>query len=119
MKRVCPEHKCKMDHTSTLYGGRYDCPMDGCTMMCWDGPTSTPADQETRDARKAAHAAFDALWKPGPNIRGNRSNKRRSNAYKALAEHMGLSIKETHIGMFSKDQCEAVTEFVKARQVIS
>lgn len=108
MIHTCPTHNLKMDHTSTRYGARYDCPVDDCTVMCWGGPTSRPADQETRDARILAHAALDPLWK-----NELRRRKARSFVYKALAEFMGLSPKETHIGMFTTSQCFAVVNFTK------
>jgi len=92
----CPEHGCRLVRSVTKHGPRYDCPADGCTVRCWGGSTSTPADQDTRDARMKAHAAFDALPMP------------RSKRYRWLAQVMGLDQKHAHIGMFTRDQCETV-----------
>ena len=78
-------------------------------MACWDGPTSSPADKETRDARVAAHAALDPLWRIG----GKGRTKRRTALYKTLSMMLGLPMKETHIGMFTAEQCAAVVEFCK------
>ena len=57
------------------------------------------ANSELRNWKKAAHAAFDPLWKYGP-YRG-----RRNEAYRWLSEKMGTPIEFTHIGMplFSTD----------------
>lgn len=70
--------------------------------MCWDGSTSTPADQKTRDARHQAHEAFDPIWKEGW--------LKRSQAYKELARLMKLTPDKTHIGMFNLQQCLEVHE---------
>lgn len=58
------------------------------------------ANSELRDAKKRAHLAFDPIWR----------NKRytRGQAYKWLAETMGLTREECHIGMFSIRQCTQV-----------
>ena len=105
-KWVCPDHDVRMDSRSTQYGPRYHCPVDGCTVAGWAGATSTPANQETRDLRIAAHAAFDALWREG--ARGARKA-----AYMALAKFLGLDGKDTHIGMFNAEQCRKVIVFAK------
>lgn len=97
---VCPVHGRLLRATSTQYGLRYECPTDGCTVVCWGGSTSTPADYETRQARRRCHAAFDELWKPGGRFRS------RTAAYRWLARAMNLPVSQAHIGMFNKDQCE-------------
>jgi len=104
-KMVCPTHDIKLLAKSTQYGMRYDCPHEGCDVMCWAGKTSTPANQATRDARKVAHAHFDVLWKSGQYKRGT--------LYKQLAEHFGITQEKCHIGMFNIDQCRKVLEFVQ------
>ncbi len=63
--KICPEHNCLLESHKTQFGVRFQCPMAGCTVACWDGSTSTPADYETRQARIAAHDPFDYLWKSG------------------------------------------------------
>ena len=103
MKRVCPIHKVKLEPCKTRYGLRWNCPVEGCTVSCWDGDTSTPADFETRRARRYAHAAFDPLWKQGEIPKGK--------LFKMLAEYMDLPQKDTHIGHFTKSQCEQVRAF--------
>lgn len=90
---VCPDHGVESVRTITAYRHRWDCPVAGCTWRCWDGQTSTPADNELCQLRAECHRQFDAL----PYMRRQR--------YKWLAETTGLSQQESHIGMFSKEQC--------------
>lgn len=104
--KICPDHNVSLFRRQTRYGGRWMCPVDGCTVACWDGSTSTPADQETRDARIEAHDAFDALWRD--------RHISRSEAYRRLAAFMNVGKHETHIGMFDKEQCEIVVEFSRS-----
>lgn len=103
--QLCPEHVKSLVATKTKYGTRNSCPVAGCTVACWDGSTSTPADEETRQARMDAHNAFDRLWKSGAFSR--------KKAYRKLAEFMGLKAEKTHIGLFNKYQARAVIEFCK------
>ena len=68
-----------------------------------------PANKELREARNRAHKAFDPLWRLG--------GMGRKEAYKFLADRMGLGKDETHIGMFNLEQCKQVilicSEFTK------
>lgn len=90
----------------TKYGTRYGCPVGGCTVVLWSGSTSTPADYATRQMRIEAHSWFDALWQSGIFSR--------QRAYKKLAKYLGLSPRKTHIGCFSKEQCERTIDFCRA-----
>lgn len=63
-------------------------------------PLGTLANAELRRWRSLAHIKFDWLWESG--------KMPRKVAYKWLAQKMGLPKSETHIGMFSKEQCKAV-----------
>lgn len=100
----CTKHRqTRLKPTDTKYGLRYSCPVEGCTVVLWDGSTSTPADYETRQARIEAHSWFDALWQSGIFTR--------KKAYKKLAAHLGLSPRKTHIGHFNKDQCQRTIDF--------
>lgn len=103
--KFCPAHIKALVKSETKYGPRYDCPVSGCTVMCWNGKTSLPADQETRDARIEAHDSFDALWKGQKHKRGY--------YYGKLADYLGLSPQETHIGMFDIETCKRVVGFAK------
>lgn len=100
-KYRCPKDNSLLLPTQTRFGKRWDCPVHGCTVMCWDGQTSTPADQETRQARIEAHALFDAL------------PMRKAQRYKWLQDQMQLEPKDAHIGMFTLEQCQALIERIK------
>ncbi len=100
-KMVCPTHGGKLIRTQTKYGGRYGCDVDGCDVCCWEGRTSTPADQATRDARQLAHAEFDPHWKGRP-------GRRRHFCYTSLSRVLGIQMDECHIGMMPLEQCERV-----------
>jgi hypothetical protein len=81
------------------------------------------ADKELRDAKVAAHSAFDVLWKKKvqKEIKKDRSRssglrylklraQTRTEAYQWLSEAMGLPVQHTHIGMFDVEQCRRVVE---------
>ena len=104
-KPRCPKHDGELKPQKTKWGIRYCCPFLGCSVVCWDGGTSTPADYDTRQARRAAHAAFNPLWQDGRISKGE--------VYKQLSEFMGLPRKGTHIGYFDIQQCERVIKFVE------
>lgn len=61
-----------------------------------------PCGGVTREARKAAHAAFDQLW------RGPQACKSRSAAYRWLAREMGLHPDNCHIGTMNAAQAREV-----------
>ena len=105
-KYKCPDNKVRLVVLQSPYGRKWECPVAGCTVACWGGPTSTPADAATRKARIAAHAQFDQIWKSG--------RMRRAEAYKRLQDHLGLSKGRTHIGMFDAETCARVIEFCKS-----
>lgn len=73
-------------------------------------PLGTPTDAVGREARKRAHAAFDALWRR--DYDGN--SRRRTRAYNQLAYAMGLPPEECHIARFGVMQCDAVVLAVRA-----
>lgn len=70
-------------------------------------PLGVPADKETRAARIRAHDAFDALWR-GPHRRMSRRA-----AYSWMAQVMGLSSADAHIGRFTIRQCEQLIDALK------
>ena len=102
---ICPTHKCNLVPNKTKYGVRYGCPEQLCTVACWDGSTSTPADYDTRQARIEAHDFFDHLWKSGIFTR--------SEAYKRLAKFLRVKTKDTHIGQFDKVTALKVRDFAE------
>jgi len=60
------------------------------------------ANRELRQLRRRAHVAFDPLW--------TENRMTRAKAYAWLAEQMGLTSSECHIGKFNNEQCERVIE---------
>ena len=101
----CPKHQVSMEYTKTKYGKRYFCPIAECTVACWEGSTSTPADDKTRAKRNQAHAVFDPLHKSKKYKRGT--------LYKMLAGFLGIEQEKAHIGMFDHETCEKVIEWTK------
>jgi hypothetical protein len=84
------------ERTQTAYGLRLDC----CGLWAWgEHPL---ADRATHEARKAAHAAFDPIWKRGHLSRGE--------AYRRLAEAMGLSSDECHMKLMTAEQASRVPD---------
>jgi len=79
--------------------------MYGCTIACWSGKTSTPADYETRQERIKAHDLFDIIWKSG--------KLKRTTAYRMLAMYLDTKSEDTHIGMFDKETAIKTQEYAK------
>ncbi|MBQ9346670.1 MAG: DUF3268 family zinc-finger domain-containing protein [Oscillibacter sp.] len=93
------------------YGMIYLCPHCGAYVGVHRGtdkPLGRLANAELRRWKKAAHAAFDPLWRYG------RFAGRRNDAYAWLAEQMGLPPSETHIGMFDVLKCRMVVQICRA-----
>lgn len=63
-------------------------------------PLGRLANAELRQAKMAAHAAFDPLWKF--------TTLTRNAAYQWLANQLGIPRADCHIGMFDVDQCRLV-----------
>ena len=70
-------------------------------------PLGIPGDQETRHARKSAHAAFNPLYES--------CKMSRAEAYIWLQHAMSLSIQDAHIGRFTKQQCDFLIELLERR----
>lgn len=87
---ICPSCKDPAETTNTKYGRRDDC--SNCELWSWGGKPLS--DRETHNARKAAHAAFDKLWKGG--------DMTRSDAYALLAPELGLTTRECHMATMDK-----------------
>lgn len=75
-------------------------------------PLGRLANLELRDAKVAAHAAFDPLWKGQP-------TKARSQAYRWLAVLLGIPASQCHIGMFNVEQCRRVVALCSERTLES
>lgn len=80
---VCPKCGRRAYTAKTSYGPRHAC----CGLWSWDG--APLVDAATHEARKAAHAAFDRLWKDGI--------LSRSQAYRELAKALGLKPEDCHM----------------------
>ncbi len=89
----------------------------GCSRFRWTGcggshsahqstgkPMGVPAKQDVKEARKAAHRAFDELWTTG--------RMSRKKAYEWMQKVMQLTKRETHIAKFDLAQCEKLIEEV-------
>jgi hypothetical protein len=113
---TCPEPGCgaPLALKPSQYGVFYGCTqwaVTGCrgshsAHKATGEPMGTPATAETKDARKAAHTAFDQLWMGGP------INWKRDAAYQWLKEKMGLT-EEAHFGNFTLEQCQRAIAFVR------
>ena len=96
---ICPSCGHYAYATDTRYGIRHD----HCGLWSWGG--APLVDEETHEARKAAHAAFDTLWKLHGFTRGE--------AYKLLAAEMGMTREQCHMKIMDKHTAWAVPDFVE------
>jgi hypothetical protein len=120
--RFC-NSKVKYTTHAEIYGGRtfsdwpfiYLCTNESCKASVGvhagtTHPLGTLADNKTKSARKAAHAAFDPIWKSQPN-----KGKARAEAYKWLAEKLDIERWRCHISWFDVDFCQLVVKHCAAR----
>lgn len=93
-------------HRPDLYQLRfYSCVPCNAWVGCHKGttkPLGRLANAELRQAKIAAHAAFDPLWRS--------SSQSREGAYKWLAKQLGIPRADCHIGMFNVETCRRVVE---------
>lgn len=112
-KLVCPECGADMVLRDGKFGKFYGCERyPECTgahgaHQKTMKPLGVPADSNTRKLRVRAHKALDKFWKKLPEK--ERGDKRRW-AYRWLAQQMGMTEKECHIGRFTAEQCLKVIE---------
>ena len=93
------------------------CPYCGARVGCHRGslaPLGTPALADTREARKAAHDAFDPLWRAKMRREGISRDLARGQAYCWLAEQLGLEPEACHIGMMDKATARKVVDICRA-----
>ena len=108
---LCGDCGAKMSLRESKYGWFYGCTRfprcrgTHCVHQDTKLPMGTPADKKTRQARRAAHLAFDTLWKGGPLTR--------KEAYRWLRKEMDLTEREAHIGNLTLAQCETLVAAVK------
>jgi hypothetical protein len=72
-----------------------------------DIPLGTLANEELRRARNLCKPPFETLWKS--------EKMTRSQAYIALAEHLGLETEQCHFAWFDIDQCRKAKEWAIAQ----
>jgi hypothetical protein len=89
----------EMRRAETRFGPRWHCIAPGCDIASWNKPTSTPADDETRELRRQCHEKFDRLWGP------HRRFRSRNAAYRWLQQVMRLPREKAHIGMMDLEAC--------------
>ena len=112
-KPSCPRHGSPLFYIQGRYGGFYACgryEID-CDITANKSKFDNHfhmTDQVTRDARKAAHAAFDPLWKTQNNPLRCHSQMSRKAAYHWLAEVLGTKRCDCHIQHFDAETCERV-----------
>jgi hypothetical protein len=96
-------------HRRDLYEKKfYQCAPCDAYVGCHPGTTDALgrlADADLREAKMAAHAAFDPIWKTG--------QKKRGSAYAWLCDQLGIEKKDCHIGMFDVAMCERVVAVCK------
>lgn len=85
---ICPLCGKEAREARTRYGLRASC----CGLWSWDRHPLVSAG--THQARNAAHAAFDALWKGGLISRGQ--------AYSRLGEMLGLTKEQCHMKLMDE-----------------
>jgi len=94
------------------YGPIWECVPCAAYVGCHKGTTSalgTVANKATRDARQAAHKAFDGLWKCKVKYHGWKKQSARGAGYKWLAKELGIDVTKCHIANFDEATClEAV-----------
>ncbi len=121
---TCPQcvSKAVLKDSACIYGRSYGlvyiCPRFPecqCFVGIHEGtlkPKGTLANKETREARKRAHAAFDALWR---GLEGRPAKLRRKTAYTWLAKH--FKEKEVHIGWADVARCKAIEQWAASKLV--
>jgi hypothetical protein len=117
-KVICPYCNRQAEFTTSeaFYGRDYGTNIYVCrpcnayvgTHKNSDVPMGSLATKELREMRQLAHSRFDFLWKVG--------GKTRTQAYKWMANVMGLKPEEAHIGQFNLEQCKTLIRLVHERE---
>lgn len=114
---VCGDCGAPMELRPSRFGWFYGCttwPKCSGTHGAHDdgSPRGIPANKATRMARIEAHGAFDLLWKPQSDAQEPMMS--RKEAYKWLALAMQMAPDRAHIGRFTLEECNFLTEVVQA-----
>jgi hypothetical protein len=113
------EAKLLKSSESVYHGTNY-----GPVWVCWDcnawvgalsekhdfRPKGSLANKDLRMKRMRAHKFFDTLWKVKARRDKIPTDVCRTLGYQWLAQQMGLTEEECHIGMFSEERCDRVVE---------
>lgn len=73
-------------------------------------PLGRLANAALREWKKAAHAAFDPLWKVKMERDGCSKTKARKEGYYWLSQQLGIKYADCHIGMFDTELCQRTVE---------
>lgn len=82
---------------------------------CHDGtqkPLGRLADHELRRAKMAVHEVFDPLWQAKMERDKCSKHEARGAAYKWLAQQLGISVEDCHVGMFDVATCKRAIEIM-------
>lgn len=110
----CPECGGRLRLKDSEYGPFYGCssyPRCRVTHGCHPNgdPLGYPANPETKQWRRKAHAEFDKLWKdPGAPMS-------RIEAYRWMQQTLGLPSEECHVAKFSIELCQRLIAALQVR----
>lgn len=93
---ICPECGLPATMSASRYGARAEC----CGLRSYN--FKPLVSHETLQARRSAHAAFDALWKAGEFSRGE--------GYRRLQVAMGMTPAECHISRMTAEAANLVVK---------
>lgn len=125
---LCPycDQRAELVPLAEVYGGRdfgkphervYRCLPCNARVGCHPGTCKALgnlANEDTRRARLAAHAAFDRLWKAKMERDRCSKNEARGKAYKWLAAQLEIDPLYCHIGWMDTEACEEVVRICMA-----
>lgn len=100
MNTICPKCGKEAYWQKTKYGMRHSC----CGLWSWGG--APLVDKDTHEARKAAHEAFDVIWKE--------YGYSRSVAYEMLADDLKLTRNDCHMKLMDAETAKKVPEIAEA-----
>lgn len=95
------------------YGPTFVCAPCAAWVGCHPGTENALgglANAELREAKQAAHAAFDPLWRRKIAKEDCSQSHARRAGYKWLSETTGIPFKKCHIGMMNLEECRKVVE---------
>lgn len=115
---ICPDcgGKAELKDSAIIYGKSYGLayvcehyPKCDNFVGCHKGtnkPMGTLANAKLRSKRKEVHSLFDQLW------RGKNSKMNREQAYKFMAETLGIDQKQAHIALLTFAECDKLIKTI-------